>query len=476
MIEKHTGQIHQQLSSLAQAAPGSRWMIAKDGKIVPLSRSYRLFAGGREWLNVGNRANKKVVEYQFIKLLGSGASGKHFAEADVGRIEMAARQVGLIKGNTKSETGHPELNAMVELIATQILDDNPVNEKVYGALADRFYERNQARLKALFPKKKQPVNDDISLEGKSQKKSGKGFLGRFSLPALPKLSRPALRLPKMKMPNFRFPEIVMPTIGAIGARLFRIRKDQQSPTPQTPEKKAGMLAGETPVSKEQAATPAITPENPPSNATPAVKEELPVIAAPIVNEELPKMETVPHKEDGVKHGDSSNPESTPHNQMVSRGNPPSEKFIKEELEESPAIQPTPGDNQASPGLEGFNPHVPLSAEENIPFDDQTSTPGAFQTTPEEHQPEKPVELNAKMVALAALVILMPTLYMLRNYLGVPSFLSGTNRNAASVTFGNVPPSYANDPLLYLDPKHASGGVNLDSINSHSGKGANEKKK
>lgn len=184
MIRSDTSHIFQQITLLADASPGSRWMVSGQGQIAKDSRSYSLFERTREWLSSASRTKQSAVEYEFIRLLASGASSNLFNDpSHLKQIAKAAIQVGLIKGNRSSENSHPELNALIELIGKQIANQ-PIDAQTYDQLIEKFYQKNQSRLKVLFPAPVQSADKPVLVAigpaaALAPQQPDKGFLSRL---------------------------------------------------------------------------------------------------------------------------------------------------------------------------------------------------------------------------------------------------------------------------------------------------------
>lgn len=174
--------IFHQINALAHAASGSHWTTTTHGDIVQKNRPPSFF----ERLTNKARTENLGVEYALMRLLATGASSNLFADpSDLERIQKAVRHVGLIQGNPNSEKSHPELKAIVDLIAATI--QNPArqssdDEKSYQDQAAKFYTKNRSRLKALFPPPKPveikpPANDQLIVHPEK-----KGFFSRFKMP------------------------------------------------------------------------------------------------------------------------------------------------------------------------------------------------------------------------------------------------------------------------------------------------------
>lgn len=169
----------QQLNALSKAPSDSRWIATGQGSIIPKPPTSSIFQRIWDFISNNARMEKVGVEYQLMCMLTDGASSNLFTdESDLARIQKAARYVGLLKGNPRSENNHAELKGVVDLISKQI-HHKPVDEKAYQTFVEQFYQRNKSRLKKLFPKPKEFKKPDEVLTVQPPKT---GWFSRFRMP------------------------------------------------------------------------------------------------------------------------------------------------------------------------------------------------------------------------------------------------------------------------------------------------------
>jgi hypothetical protein len=160
------------LYTLAAAPERTAWMACGEGRLKKISFFTQLIETIKGWMGLGNRTDSAILEYEFIRLLGKGAIKGAFKQEHLQVIEQAARKIGILPFHRAKD--HPELQALVNGIATHIWAATPFDLKECQLQLNNYYAAHHKALKPLiapFPSFKdyrEPLKENREEESEAQ--------------------------------------------------------------------------------------------------------------------------------------------------------------------------------------------------------------------------------------------------------------------------------------------------------------------
>lgn len=144
-------EVFQQLQSIADAPPKTRWKVVGEARFERISFFKYLLETMKGWFccGKGNRASSTALEFELMRLVRNFAMGENLKNEHVDLILSVVKKMGIVPTKAHKKE-HSPLHRIIHKMSEQIFSHQSYKSESYQTVINQFYNRHQKILKHII--------------------------------------------------------------------------------------------------------------------------------------------------------------------------------------------------------------------------------------------------------------------------------------------------------------------------------------